>query len=173
MLNARADTLASKPAYRAAFAKRRCLVPADGWFEWTPRENAPGKQAFYMTTPDGSPLAFAGLWEVWGTGEDRLYTCTIVTTDALGPLTAVHDRMPLVLSRDRWAQWLGEQPADAADLLAPPSEGLIRTLEVRPVSAAVGSVRNNGPQLLDRVALTAENPVDLGKSDSGVNQTLF
>jgi putative SOS response-associated peptidase YedK len=171
MLNARAESLTSKPAFRAAFAKRRCLVPADGWFEWTPRENAPGKQAFYMTPAGGAPLAFAGLWEVWGQGEDRLYTCTVVTTDAVGPLTAVHDRMPLVLPPDRWAAWLGEEPVDdPATLLAAPSERLIQDMEIRPVGSAVGNVKNNGPQLLARVD---GEPADLGQAASGVNPTLF
>lgn len=171
MLNARAESLSSKPAFRAAFSKRRCLVPADGWFEWTPREHAPGKQAFYMTPQDGSVLALAGLWEVWGEGEDRLYTCTIVTTEALGQLTAVHDRMPLVLGRDRWAQWLGEdEVADTSELLAPPSERLIAGLDIRPVGGAVGNVRNNGPQLLDP---DPDAVADLREADSGTNQTLF
>jgi putative SOS response-associated peptidase YedK len=100
-----------------------------------------------MTPSDGSPVAFAGLWEVWGEGDGRLLTCTIVTTDALGPLTAVHDRMPLLLPRDRWAEWLGEAPS-SEDLLAPPPTALLEALEIRPVGAAVGNVRNNGAQLL-------------------------
>jgi putative SOS response-associated peptidase YedK len=171
MLNARAESLTSKPAFRAAFARRRCLIPADGWFEWTPRENAPGKQAFYLTSKDGSPLAFAGLWEVWGEGDDRLYTCTVVTTDAVGPLTAVHDRMPLVLPKGRWAAWLGEvDTKDPAELLAPPPERLIAGLDIRPVGAAVGNVRNNGPELVERLN---EDAVDLRGSDSGANQALF
>ena len=107
MLNARSESLVDKPAFRAAFARRRCLIPADGWFEWTPRTDGPGKQAYFMTAEGG--LVFAGLWEVWGVGDERLYTCTVVTTAALGQLTAVHDRMPLVLTRDRWAAWLGEE----------------------------------------------------------------
>jgi putative SOS response-associated peptidase YedK len=151
MLNARAESLTSKPAFRAAFSRRRCLVPADGWYEWAPKENAPGKQAYYMTSADGSPVAFAGLWEVWGEGEDRLYTAAIVTTDAVGQLTKVHDRMPLVLPPQRWPAWLGEvDAADPADLLAPPPDALIDALEIRPVGAAVGNVRNNGAQLLER-----------------------
>jgi putative SOS response-associated peptidase YedK len=171
MLNARAESLSSKPAFRAAFARRRCLVPADGWYEWAPKENGPGKQAFYMTPEDGSTLVFAGLWEVWGKGEDRLYTCTVVTTDAVGPLTAVHDRMPLVLPKERWAAWLGEvETADPADLLKPPPDRLIRALDVRPVGAEVGNVRNNGPQLIKRVEA---DPADLREVDSGANQTLF
>jgi putative SOS response-associated peptidase YedK len=157
MLNARAESLTSKPAFRAAFSRRRCIVPADGWFEWTPKENEPGKQAFYMTPSDGSVVAFAGLWEVWGEGDDRLYTCTIVTTDAIGDLTKVHDRMPLLLPQDRWAAWLGEtEVADRAELIAPPPQALVDALEIRPVGSAVGNVRNNGVELLGRVDTTAQ-----------------
>jgi putative SOS response-associated peptidase YedK len=171
MLNARAESLTSKPAFRAAFSRRRCLIPADGWFEWAPRENAPGKQAFYMTPKDGSTLALAGLWEVWGEGDDRLYTCTVVTTDAAGQLTAVHDRMPLILPQSRWAAWLGEvETTDKSELIAAPPERLIAGLDVRPVGAAVGNVRNNGAQLLERVT---EGAVDLRGSDSGANPALF
>ncbi len=124
MLNARAESLAEKPAFRAAFARRRCLVPADGWFEWTPKRNEPGKQAYYMTPAGGGGLVFAGLWEVWGSGEERLYTCTVVTTAALGPLAAVHDRMPLVLPPERWSAWLGEEETEPAALLAPLAAGV-------------------------------------------------
>jgi putative SOS response-associated peptidase YedK len=168
MLNARAESLADKPAFRAAFARRRCLVPADGWFEWTRRENAPGKQAYYMTQPGGRPLAFAGLWEVWGSGDDRLYTCTVVTTPAVGPLAGVHDRMPLVLPPERWAAWLGEGgPVEPAALLAPPSKAFAEAVEVRPVGAAVGNVRNNGPELIVRV------DADRDAVDLDLNPTLF
>jgi putative SOS response-associated peptidase YedK len=167
MLNARAESLVEKPAFRAAFARRRCLVPADGWFEWTPRENAPGKQAYFMTPAGGGGLVFAGLWEVWGSGEDRIYTCTIVTTAAVGALAAVHDRMPLVLPRDRWATWLGEDGhADPATLLAPSPAELVEAVEIRPVGAAVGNVRNKGPELIAAAVSADADRLDL-------NPTLF
>jgi putative SOS response-associated peptidase YedK len=168
MLNARAESLAEKPAFRAAFARRRCLVPADGWFEWTPKAHEKGKQAYFMTPAGGGGLVFAGLWEVWGSGEDRLYTCTVVTTASFGPLAAVHDRMPLVLPPERWAAWLGEEDAEPAALLAPSPLRLVDEVEIRPVGAAVGNVRNNGPELLARVDESASKPerIDL-------NQTLF
>jgi len=161
MLNARSESLVDKPAFRAAFARRRCLIPADGWFEWTPGTDSPGKQAYYMTAEGG--LVFAGLWEVWGTGDERLYTCTVVTTAALGQLMAVHDRMPLVLTPDRWAAWLGEEPvADARTLLEP---GPVDGFEIRPVGAAVGNVRNKGPELVA--------PVAAGSDRIDLNPTLF
>ena len=168
MLNARAESLAEKPAFRAAFARRRCLIPADGWFEWTPRQNSTGKQAYFMTPASGGGLVFAGLWEVWGSGDDRLYTCTVVTTASFGPLAEVHDRMPLVLPPERWSAWLGEEPADPEGLLAPSPAGLVDAVEIRPVGAAVGNVRNNGPELVERAADSAFKPerIDL-------NQTLF
>ncbi len=151
MMNARAESVATKPAFRSAFARRRCLVPADGWYEWSPRPDGPGKQAWYLTRADGGLCVFAGLWEVWGKGDDKVATCSIVTTDALGPLASVHDRMPLQLPRERWAQWLGESEADPAALLAPPSAELLAGMELRPVGPAVGNVKNTGPQLRERV----------------------
>ncbi|WP_344654523.1 SOS response-associated peptidase [Cryptosporangium japonicum] len=159
MMNARAESVATKPAFRSAFARRRCLVPADGWYEWSPRPDGPGKQAWYLTRADGGLCVFAGLWEVWGKGDDKVATCSIVTTDALGPLASVHHRMPLQLPRERWAEWLGESAADPAALLAPPSGELLAGMELRPVGPAVGNVKNTGPQLRERVE--AVTPVSL------------
>jgi putative SOS response-associated peptidase YedK len=165
LLNARAETLVDKPAFRSAFARRRCLVPADGWYEWAPREHGAGKQPYYLTPGDGSVLAFAGLWEVWGSGEDRIRTCTVVTTASHGALADVHDRMPLVLPPDRWADWLGEgSERTPAELLAPTPAAIVGALEIRPVGPAVGNVRNNGAELI-----TAQ--YDLG--DVASTTTLF
>ncbi|MGY1813546.1 SOS response-associated peptidase [Blastococcus sp. SYSU D00820] len=159
MLNARVESLADKPAFRRAAASRRCLVPADGWYEWAKRLDRPGKQPYYITPQDGSVLAFAGLWEVWGQGEDRLYTCTVVTAPATGALTEIHDRMPLVLPRDRWAEWLDPAREDVAALAAPTPPELVEQLELRPVSPAVNNVANNGAQLLERTESVSE-PAD-------------
>jgi putative SOS response-associated peptidase YedK len=163
MINARAETVATARAYAPSFARRRCLVPADGWYEW--RREGAGKQPYFMTPRDGGPLVFAGLWTVWGEGADRLRTCSVVTTAAVGEFALVHDRMPLLLPPDRWATWLdGDPEADA--LLAPPPGAYLDMLEIRPVGKAVGDVRNDGPRLIERVpgsllsAHTAE-PVDL------------
>jgi putative SOS response-associated peptidase YedK len=150
MLNARVESLAEKPAFRKAATSRRCLVPADGWYEWAERLDFPGKQPYFVTPEDGSVLAFAGLWEVWGRGEDRLYTCTVVTAPATGALTEIHDRMPLVLPPDRWAAWLDPTREDVEHLTAPTPPELVETLEIRPVSTAVNAVANNGPQLVAR-----------------------
>lgn len=159
MLNARAETLTDKPAFRKAAASRRCLVPADGWFEWAKRLDAPTKQPWFIAPEDGSVLAFAGLWEVWGRGEDRLYTCTVVTAPAIGALAEIHDRMPLVLAADRWADWLDPDRDDVAPMLAPTPRELVEALELRPVSTAVNNVANNGPELLARAGTAAE-PAD-------------
>jgi putative SOS response-associated peptidase YedK len=153
MINARADTAGTKPAFRTSVAKRRCLLPADGWFEW--RRDAGGKQPFFMTRPDGESLALAGLWSTWRDPEadpdaPPLVTCAVLTTDAVGQLASVHDRMPLLLGPDDWATWLDPDNDDVSGLLVPPTQSLVDLLELRPVSDAVNSVRNNGPELLDR-----------------------
>lgn len=146
MINARSETVATSRAFAPSFERRRCLVPADGWYEWVKLPDR--RQPYFMTRPDGESLAFAGLWSVWGTGESRLLTCTVITAPAVGDLAAVHDRMPLVLPQDRWADWLSA--TDATGLLAPDPAWLAQ-LEIRPVGAAVGDVRNDGPQLVRAV----------------------
>ncbi|WP_433529767.1 SOS response-associated peptidase [Micromonospora sp. CA-263727] len=160
MINARAETVATSRAYARAFARRRCLVPADGWYEWV-RQPGGRKQPYYMTPLDGSVLAFAGIWSVWDGPGGPLLTCGVVTTDALGELAEVHDRMPLLLPPDRWASWLDAAGA-AAELLAPPPLGWLAGLEIRPVGPAVGDVRNDGPELTARVSPTPRvEPADL------------
>jgi putative SOS response-associated peptidase YedK len=142
MINARAETVATSPAFAPSFAKRRCLVPADGWYEWV--RDGKQRQAYYMTPADGGPLAFAGLWSMF---RNEVLTCTIVTTAALGGLARVHDRMPLILPPDRWPSWLagGGDPIEALRPLPPAA---LDAIEVRPVRPDVGNVRNNGPELI-------------------------
>lgn len=144
MINARAETIADKPAFRSALARRRCLIPADGWYEWAPSNDGPARQPYFITPADGSLLAFAGLYEVRG----DLVTCTIVTTAATGQLTAVHDRMPVVLGRSQWAGWLDPEAADPSPILSSPDPDILAGLELRPVGWAVGNVDNNGPDLI-------------------------
>ncbi|WP_327068865.1 SOS response-associated peptidase [Kitasatospora sp. NBC_01250] len=159
MINARADTVHEKPSYRQAFASRRCLLPVDGYYEWQTVESASGKgrprkQPFFVSRADGAPLALAGLYEFW---RDRshpadhpagwLVTCTIVTTEAEPLLAPVHERMPLFLQPESFADWLDpglDDPERARSLLVAPRPGL---LSLTPVSAAVGSIRNNHPGL--------------------------
>ncbi|WP_203903596.1 SOS response-associated peptidase [Virgisporangium aliadipatigenens] len=167
MINARAETVATSGAFKSSFAKRRCLVPADGWYEWVklgPKE----KQAYFMTPRDGGVVVFAGLWSVWGDAERKLLTCSVVTTGARGDLATVHDRMPLTLSPDKWDTWL-DGDADPDLLLAPPTDEYLSGFEIRPVGSAVGDVRNDGPSLVTRIPGIG-TPV---KPDGRVDLTLF
>ena len=157
MINARSESAAEKPAFRRAMASRRCLIPADGWFEW--QRGPEHKQPYYTHYRDGSSLAMAGLWEFWKPKDDPdneypegLVTATVLTTAAVGPLAQVHDRMPLVLPPAAWDAWLDPDVSAKEDaivvLLVSPSDELVAALELRPVSSLVNSVRNNGPELL-------------------------
>jgi putative SOS response-associated peptidase YedK len=153
MINARAESAAEKPAFRRALATRRCLLPADGWYEW--RRGAGGSRPFYVTGVDGAPLALAGLWEFWRRDDRTLVTAAVLTTDAVGPPAEVHSRMPLVLGRRAWPAWLDPDAGAPAELLRPPPVELVAGLAVRPVSTRVNDVRRGGPELtapLDPVA---------------------
>lgn len=152
MINARAETVANSSAYGRSFAVRRCLVPADGWYEWV-RSPSGRKQAYFMTPDNDRPLAFAGLWSVWGTPEPLL-TCSVITTSAVGDLALVHDRMPLLLPPARWPGWLAGG-GDPDELLAAPAPEDLSRIEIRPVGPAVGDVRNDGPALIERVPAPA------------------
>jgi putative SOS response-associated peptidase YedK len=156
MINARVETVAEKPSYRKAFAQRRCLLPADGYFEWY-RLDDKRKQPYFIHPADGGVLAMAGLYEFWrdrGRPDDDplawLVTCTVITTTAEDDLGRIHDRMPMFIERERWDDWLDPKltaPDDARALLVPASPG---RLEAYPVAPAVSNVRNNGPELLER-----------------------
>ncbi|GAA2348911.1 SOS response-associated peptidase [Saccharopolyspora halophila] len=153
MINAKAETVTRKPAFRSSIKRYRCLVPADGWYEW--KREAGGKQPFFMTPGDDSSLALAGIYATWRDPQDEeaepLVTCSVLTTGAIGPLTEVHDRMPLVLPARAWRDWLDPDQPDVSGLLTGPPPELVDSLEVRPVSTKVNSVRNNGAELVDRV----------------------
>ncbi len=151
MINARAETVGEKPAFRRALERRRCLLPADGFYEWlrTGKERLP----HLFTAADGSVLAFAGLWEVWRPKDapdaEPLRTCAIITTRANGTMRPIHDRMPVVLPPEVWDRWLDRAPAkaaDLADLLEPPPDDLLVS---RPVSMRVNNVKNEGADLLN------------------------
>ena len=169
MINTRAESAKDKPAFRKALSRRRCLLPADGWFEWRPKPTADGpgngkkagKDPFFMTTPDDSSLAFAGLWESWrdpNGAEDAapLITCSVLTIEALGQLAEIHHRMPLMMPATRWADWLDPDNTDPSAMLDEPPWELIESLELRPVSTLVNNVRNNGPELVERVEAEPE-----------------
>ena len=164
MINARAETVATSNAFANSFAKRRCLVPADGWYEWV-KFSTGAKQAYFMTPLDGQICAFAGIWATWG--PEKLLTCSVVTIPAINDLMLIHDRMPLLLPPERWDAWLDAPASD--DLLTPTPPELVANLELRPVGAAVGDVRNDGPTLIARV----NAPPLGGMPDSPVDLTLF
>jgi putative SOS response-associated peptidase YedK len=171
MINARMETVHEKPAFRRPFATRRCLLPADGYFEWYPTEQKtkagkPVKQPFFIHPADGGVLAMAGLYEIWRDPtrdeedpERFVWTCTVLTTTAEDSVGHIHDRMPLLVEPDRYAAWLDPSRSDVEDLkklLVPAAPG---RLEAYPVSTTVNSVRNNGPELLDPLeAVPAEPP---------------
>jgi putative SOS response-associated peptidase YedK len=145
MINARVETMAEKPAYRDAAKARRCIVPADGYYEWyRPEGNGP-KQPFYIHQADGKPLPMAGLYSWWRATEADpwLLTCTIITGDAPAPLRRIHDRAPMCVPPGAEDAWLDPSRPNAADLLT-------ADLPVEPVavSTRVNNVRNNGPELL-------------------------
>ncbi len=145
MINARAETVHEKPAFGAAFRSRRCLVPADGWFEW--QRAGHGKQPYFLSLADGSPLSFAALWENWDRGGESLQTFTIITTDADAPLADIHHRQPAIINPEHFSVWLDTaSSADTLlDLVREPRAG---PYEIRAVSTRVNSVRNDDPDIL-------------------------
>ncbi|QKT08098.1 SOS response-associated peptidase [Gordonia sp. X0973] len=160
LFNARAETASDKPSFRAAVRSKRCLIPMDGWYEWRKVTGADGKVAkvpYFMSPADHSRLFMAGLWSVWrpkdaGADEAPLLSCTILTTDAVGELRGVHDRMPLIMPVQWWEEWLDPDTTAPAALLEPPARELADAIEIREVSPLVNRVANNGPQLLDPVS---------------------
>lgn len=148
-INAKAETIATLPTFRDAFARRRCLMPASAFYEWQPVPGQKTKQPFAIARQDGQPMAFAGLWEGWrGEGGEVLRTFAIITTDANQVMTPIHNRMPVILEEADWPLWLGETGGrDLAELLRPAANDVLR---LWPVSRAVSNVRNNGPELLEQ-----------------------
>src|SRR5947207_13142372 len=161
LINARAETVESSGAIRTAFRRRRCIVPADAFYEWrrsVPNGEAPVRrdagrpQPFAIRRIDGMPMAFAGLWAVWRdpATAGRLFSCTIVTTTANDLVAPLHTRMPVILDADDWDGWLDEdaEPSVLRGLLQPAAPS---ALEVYAVGMGVNSVRNNDPTMLDRL----------------------
>lgn len=163
MINARAESVHKKPAFRRAFVKHRCLLPADGFYEWEQiKDEESGKarkQPYFIHAEDDQVLAFAGLYEYWRNPEIKhdddpaawLMTCTIITTEATDAAGRIHPRMPLALSPEHYDAWLDprhQEPGRLRALLSPPAGG---HLNARPVSTAVNDVRSNSPQLLEEI----------------------
>ena len=165
MINARGETLAEKNSYKRPFARRRCIIPADGFYEWKKIEGQKKKQPMYMSRVDGEPLAFAGLWEVWkdpnhtdADGEPmELLSCTIITGEPNEKVADVHDRMPVILPPDTWDTWLDRDNHDIESLgkLLVPAPSQLITLH--PVSTDVNNVRNNGRHLIEEAPLVGDD----------------
>jgi putative SOS response-associated peptidase YedK len=163
MINARMETVTEKPAFRKAFASRRCLLPADGYFEWYPtqvtgKSGRPLKQPFFIHPQDGGVLAMAGLYEIWRDPDrpdddpDRFrWTCTVLTTEAEDAVGHIHDRMPLMVERARWSAWLDPTVSGRDDVLALLEPAAPGRLEAFPVSTDVNNVRNNGASLVEPI----------------------
>jgi putative SOS response-associated peptidase YedK len=145
LINARAETIAELPAYRESFEKRRCLIPADGFYEW--RDGELGKHAVWISREDGEAFAFAGIWAALGNGGEGVHSCAIVTCAPNEAVRPIHDRMPVILELDAESRWISPDGDHAAllELLRPICPDV---LDVREVSDAVNDVRQDGPQLL-------------------------
>ncbi len=159
MINARSETVADKPAFRRAFGKRRCLIPADGFYEWAKVDGQKAKQPYFIYRPDEEPLVFAGLWERWISKDeegkdlpdtDPVDSCTILTVAANNTMKPVHDRMPVMIPPNAWDEWLDPQSdlGVVGSLLVPAPEAL---LQMHPVSTAVNRVQNKGSELTNPV----------------------
>ncbi len=157
MINARAESVATKPAYRDALGSRRCLLPADAFYEWQDRPGNRARQPWAIRFESGEPMAFAGLWAVWrdrtDPDVDPLRTCVIITTEANAALRDIHDRMPVVLGPDSWDRWLDPACTDRGSLQAmlvpAPAAWFVTTA----VSTAVNTVTNEGPTLIEALPL--------------------
>jgi len=144
LINARAETIAQKPAFRAACRERRCLIPASGFYEWT--KDADGNRLpWYIRHADASPMAFAGIWQVWDKGESPLTTCAIVTTASSGGVQSIHHRMPVTIAQPDWPLWLGEAGKGAARLIQSADGARFEFFRVDP---AVNSNRAQGAELI-------------------------
>lgn len=147
LFNARAETIAEKPAFAQAARKRRCLIPASGFYEWTKEGDA--RLPWYITRADGEPMVFAGVWQSWFSSEGaRVASCAIVTTAAQGEMAEIHARVPVVLNPDAWPLWLGEAGHGAARLMTPLPDA---TLNFHRVSTSVNSNRAEGPELIEPI----------------------
>lgn len=154
MINARAETVAEKPSFRAAFQRRRCLIPANGFFEWKPVGNGV-KQPYYIQLKNGQSFAFAGIWERWEGGDgDMFETCAVITTEATHELMPIHHRMPVILPSDSYDRWLTGDVRELEQVMVPYSE----PMDAWPVSTLVNKVQNDSPELLEEYEIEASPP---------------
>jgi len=152
LINARTESLAEKPAFRAACRERRCLVPATGFYEWT-KDAGGNRLPWYIHRPDDAPFAFAGIWQDWEREDTPVTTCAIVTTQANAALAPIHHRVPVVIAAEDWPLWLGEAGKGAARLMTPPPEDFFA---FHRVSTRVNSNRVEGPELIAPIDADAE-----------------
>lgn len=146
LINARGETVAEKPAFRSSFRRHRCLIPATGFYEW--QVTAQGKQPWYVSFKSGEPMAFAGLYDTWHAPEGgALQTACIVTIGANALMQPIHDRMPVIVARDNWNDWLSGPPDDAASLIAPCDAA---AMQAWPVSHRVNRPSEEGPELAEK-----------------------
>ncbi|MEF2964280.1 SOS response-associated peptidase [Paenibacillus sp. M1] len=151
MINARAETLTEKPAFGRLLSSRRCVIPADGFYEW--RQNAGGKQPYRILMRDGGIFSFAGLYDIWtGPEGDKLATCTIITTEPNSLMAEIHNRMPVILRREEEAAWLDRENTDVPSLLKLLKPYGANEMRAYPVSSAVGNVRNDSAELLEEIS---------------------
>jgi putative SOS response-associated peptidase YedK len=152
-INARIETVATSKMFADAFRRRRCLLPADGFYEWQDRGEGRAKQPYLIADPDGAPLAFAGIWTVWRDpaveDPEPLFSTAIVTTEARGAMADLHERMPVVLPERLWADWLTADEDEAPHLLEAVAALGAPRLTATPISRRVNDVRNDGPELLE------------------------
>lgn len=147
LINARAETIATKPTFREACRQRRCLIPVSGFYEWT--KDADGNRLpWYSVRKDSAPIALAGIWQRWDKGDHPISTCAIVTTTANETMSRIHRRMPVIIEPVDWALWLGEDGHGAAPLLRPASND---TLQSHRVARTVNSNRSSGPDLIEPI----------------------
>ena len=145
LINARAETVHEKPAFRAAFRRRRCLIPADGWLEW--RKEGSAKQPYFITAANEEPVSFAGLWERWNKDAETIESFTILTTGACATLNDIHHRQPAIIETADFDEWLepGTDTERLLEMARTPSRGPFKRW---PVSTRVNSARNDDPNLL-------------------------
>jgi putative SOS response-associated peptidase YedK len=173
MINGRPETLSTRNAYKAALAPRRCIIPADAFYEWQVREgegNKKHKLPYVIRHHDGSPLAFAGLWEFWRDRDDPeaepLRSCVIITTEANKLLAPIHDRMPVILPPEAWSNWLDPTNDDINGLHKLLVPAPAKAFEACPVSTRVNNVRNDGPEnAIPSVISTVNDEIGTVKAD--------
>ncbi|MDA1190293.1 MAG: SOS response-associated peptidase [Candidatus Poribacteria bacterium] len=158
MINARSETVAEKPSFRTPIRRRRCLIPASGWYEWA--RTGGGKQPHYIHREDGRPVVFGGIWDVWSQGEDAIIeSCSILTTDARADVASLHHRMPVILEQDDWDLWLDrtiQRPEELTPLFHPFRP---KTLTAHAVSTRVNKPVNDDPSVIEPdTNMTADAP---------------